>query len=506
MVDHVRPTTRNTSPDIRRPRGDWRALGAGLVAALASAMLTAGMSVVVPAGPAGAATTTLAQLAATRDKQIGVALAPDRLTDPAYRNIADSEFDHVVAEDAMTWAATESLRGSFTWSAADEIATYAATSGKALTGHALVSPTQVPAWVDEITSTDDLRAALREHISAVVGRYGDQVEYWNVLDEVFAEDGNWREDSVFQRLDNFYWMEEALYAARAAAPNAKLCVNDHGTEAIRSKATALYNLVLQYQARGVPIDCVGFQTHLAVNGVPDTLQENLQRFADLGIDVRITELDIRVPVPASPADLRAQATDYRRVFQACLAVTRCTGITVWGVTDRYSWIPDALPGQGAGLLWDEGYAKKPAYDGVTAALLDTTNPTFTSPPPTPSAPGPGPSPTVTSPAPPSGCTVTYRDITWNRGFIASIRIGNDTTSPVHGWTLTFSLGVGQRVSHGFNATVTQSGAQVTARNVGHNRTIGANGGAQSFGYQATQTGGNPAPTSFALNGRPCRTA
>jgi endo-1,4-beta-xylanase len=126
--------------------------------------------------------------------------------------------------------------------------------------------------------------------------------------------------------------------------------------------------VSDFVARGVPIDCVGFQSHLVVGQVPADLQANLQRFADLGVEVQITELDIRMPTPPSDADLQQQAGDYAEVVEVCLAVDGCSSITVWQISDRDSWIPGVFAGEGAALLFDEELNRKPAYDATLAAL------------------------------------------------------------------------------------------------------------------------------------------
>lgn len=121
-------------------------------------------------------------------------------------------------------------------------------------------------------------------------------------------------------------------------------------------------------AQGVPIDGVGFQGHFIVGQVPSDFAANMQRFANLGLDVSITELDIRMNVPPTAANLQQQASDYAYAFRACFQVARCTGVTIWGVTDRYSWVPSTFPGQGAALLFDEDYNRKPAYFAVESLL------------------------------------------------------------------------------------------------------------------------------------------
>ncbi|MEV4296693.1 endo-1,4-beta-xylanase [Microbispora rosea] len=196
-----------------------------------------------------------------------------------------------------------------------------------------------------------------------------KVYSWDVVSEAFNEDGTYR-DTIFYRTLSPGYIADALRWARQTDPHATLYLNDYNLEAIGPKSDAYHTLVMQLMAHGLPIDCVGFQGHLALRyGYPDTLQQNLQRFADLGLDVAITELDI-VYVPADEAKLATQAYCYARVTKACLAVRRCVGITIWDYTDKYSWIPAVFQGEGAALPYDQNLQPKPAYHAIRDALRD----------------------------------------------------------------------------------------------------------------------------------------
>ncbi|WP_410809546.1 GH12 family glycosyl hydrolase domain-containing protein [Micromonospora sp. 067-2] len=127
----------------------------------------------------------------------------------------------------------------------------------------------------------------------------------------------------------------------------------------------------------------------------------------------------------------------------------------------------------------------------------------TTPPPT--TPPPTTPPPTTPPPGGAGCAVKYTPNSWNSGFTADVQITNTGSSPVNGWTLTYNLPGGQRVTSAWNATVSQSGSTVTARNVSWNGTL-APGGTASFGYQGTLSGAYSSPTSFTLNGVACRAA
>ncbi|MFC6063082.1 endo-1,4-beta-xylanase [Streptomyces ochraceiscleroticus] len=330
----------------RAPRRTRSAITAAATGALAAAAALA-------FAPTAQAAETLGTAAAQSGRYFGAAVAP-HLGETDYESTLNREFSSVVAENAMKWDATEPSPGQFNFSGGDELVAYAKQRGKFVRGHTLVWHAQQPGWVQGLTG-DTLRQAMRNHITKVAGHYAGKIDSWDVVNEAFEGDGSRRQSNLQKQLGNG-WIEDAFRTARAADPKAKLCYNDYGTDGINAKSDAIYRMVQDFRARGVPIDCVGFQSHLASNSDLSTYRQNLQRFADLGVHVQITELD----VGGSGA---AQANVYRQVTQACMAVARCNGITVWGVTDKYSWRAQETP-----LLFNGNYQKKEAYGAVLAAL------------------------------------------------------------------------------------------------------------------------------------------
>ncbi|MGA4726330.1 GH12 family glycosyl hydrolase domain-containing protein [Micromonospora taraxaci] len=113
-----------------------------------------------------------------------------------------------------------------------------------------------------------------------------------------------------------------------------------------------------------------------------------------------------------------------------------------------------------------------------------------------------PPPTTPPPSGGASCAVKYTANSWGNGFTADVQVTNTGSSAINGWTLNYSLPSGQTVTNAWNATVSQSGSAVTARNVGHNGSI-APGGTASFGYQGTLNGSYSSPSSFSLNGATC---
>ncbi|GLW64097.1 beta-xylanase [Actinomadura rubrobrunea] len=454
------------------------AVAAGLLAAAAAAL---------PVSPASAAEPTLGELAAAKGRYFGSATDNPELSDAPYVSILSSEFTSITPGNAMKWESTEPQRGRFDFAKGDEIVELAQRNGQQVRGHTLVWHSQLPSWVsDGGFSAEELRSILRNHVTTVASHYKGKVVHWDVVNEPLNEDGTLR-DTVFSRTLGESYIAEALRAARAADPDAKLYINDYNIDGIGAKSDGMYRLVKSLKEQGVPLDGVGFQGHLALQyGFPSRMQENLQRFADLGLDVAITELDIRMQLPADSAKLATQAAWYSDVTKACLAVSRCVGITIWDFTDKYSWIPDVFPGEGAALPWDENLRPKPAYDALRVAL--------------------GGDPDGGEPEPPASCKVAYSvGSRWDTGFTANVTITNTGDSAINGWTLVFDLPAGQRVSQGWGAQWSQSGTTVTAENAPWNGTL-APGESTSIGFNGTHTGEDGRPTAFTLNGTSCTAA
>ncbi|AWS42501.1 endo-1,4-beta-xylanase [Streptosporangium sp. 'caverna'] len=465
MIDNAVPHGR---PQKSRS-GIRTALVIGAVGVLGAAFAVA------LSAPANAGT-TLGTSAAEKGRYFGAAVAANHLGEAQYAATLNREFNMVTPENEMKWDATEPSRGSFNYANADRIVNHAIGQGMRVRGHALAWHSQQPGWAQSLSGST-LRSAMLNHVTQVATYYRGKIHSWDVVNEAFADGGGGgRRDSNLQRTGDD-WIEAAFRAARAADPGAKLCYNDYNTDdAGAAKTRAVYNMVSDFKARGVPIDCVGFQSHFnSQSPVPGNYQQNLAQFAALGVDVQITELDIE-------GSGTAQANSYRTVVNACLAVSRCTGITVWGIPDHYSWRSGGTP-----LLFDSGYAKKPAYDAVLTALNGGTPPVT----PTPTPPvTPTPTPTVTPPPGTGGCAVTATTQTqWNNGYVIQpITVTNTRSTPITGWTVTFTLPSGHTVTGSWNATLT-GGPTVTARNAVHNGTLAPNA-ATTFGFQATRANGN----------------
>ncbi|WP_405640304.1 endo-1,4-beta-xylanase [Streptomyces sp. NBC_00019] len=429
-----------------------------LVLGMASLLAAAGVTAL--SGTADAAS-TLGTAAAEKGRYFGAAVAANHLGESAYVSTLDTEFNSVTPENEMKWDAVESTRNSFTYTSADQIVSHAQSKGMKVRGHTLVWHSQLPGWVSGLAAAD-LRTAMNNHITQVMTHYKGKIHSWDVVNEAFQDGSSGaRRSSPFQdKLGNGF-IEEAFRTARAADPAAKLCYNDYNTDGVNAKSTAVYNLVKDFKARGVPLDCVGFQSHFNSDSpVPSDYQANLQRFADLGVDVQITELDIE-------GSGTAQATSYSNVVKACLAVSRCTGITVWGVTDKYSWRASGTP-----LLFDGNYAKKAAYTAALTALGGT------------GSGGGGGS---------AACTVSYsKQEEWSDRFNGKVTITAGSAA-ISTWTTTVTLTSPQKVSSTWNGTPTwDSSGNVMTMKPNGNGSLAA-GASTSFGFTVMKNGSTAAP-------------
>ncbi|WP_308012312.1 glycoside hydrolase family 9 protein [Actinacidiphila acidipaludis] len=108
-----------------------------------------------------------------------------------------------------------------------------------------------------------------------------------------------------------------------------------------------------------------------------------------------------------------------------------------------------------------------------------------------------------TPPPAAACQVTYTvTSSWSGGFQADVKVVNQGATALNGWTVTWAFGGDQHIANAWNATVTQSGRQVTARDAGWNAAL-APGGSVDIGLTGTYSTSNAAPTSFTLNGTAC---
>jgi endo-1,4-beta-xylanase len=384
----------------------WRAL----VLVLANAAFCLGN------GAGGVPEQSLREAAQASGLLIGTAVRPTALSEPAYASTLAREFNMLEPEDALKWEVVHPQPQSFDFSQADQIVDFAARHSMKVRGHTLVWHRQNPKWLTEGKYTSgELAEILEKHIKTVVGHYRGKIFAWDVVNEAFDElhpgelrSTIWRDQPGIGAAENpaasivaniaanneprassnparsepearsskqgYSYIERCFRWAHEADPQALLFYNEAEAEVINPKSDAIYAIVRDFRQRGVPIDGVGFQMHIAhLHSDVASIAANIARFTALGVQVHITEMDVALPVDAEDnaraEDLQLQADIYRQIATACVSHPGCTAIQTWGFTDKYSWIGShSKKTQGAALPFDRNYRAKPAYEALRNAL------------------------------------------------------------------------------------------------------------------------------------------
>ncbi|MEV0380305.1 endo-1,4-beta-xylanase [Nonomuraea sp. NPDC050643] len=283
-------------------------------------------------------------------------------------------FGSLTPGNELKWDATEPREGEFTFTDGDYLVDFATSHGMQVRGHTLAWHSQTPAWVFAGASKEVLLQRLETHVRTLVTRYKGRIAAWDVVNEVVDEnqpDGLRR--SPWYEITGLDFIRTAFRVAREADPDAKLFINDYNTEFPR-KREALYDLVERLKAEGVPIDGVGHQLHLNIEHPPaSAVEATIERFATLGVDQQVTELDVSVytdfvsSYDTIPAELLVrQGHRYKELFDVFRRqADRLGSVTVWGESDDVSWLRTwPIPRLNAPLLFDDDLQAKPAYWGV----------------------------------------------------------------------------------------------------------------------------------------------
>ncbi|WP_213456014.1 endo-1,4-beta-xylanase [Rhizomonospora bruguierae] len=322
------------------------------------------------AKPPAPADRPLRTVAAATGVRIGTAVDVNALkNDALYERLVGQEFNTVTPENAMKWESVEPQRGVYTWEQADALVDYARAHDQLVRGHTLIWHNQNPSWLtDGNFSTAELRAILKEHIATQMRHFKGRIWAWDVANEVIDDSGQLRSTFWLQKLGPGY-IADAFRWAHQADPKAILFLNDYNVEGINDKSTAYYNLIKDLLKQGVPVRGFGIQGHLDVRySFPADVQANLNRFGQLGLKTALTEVDVRITLPVDATESTSQAYAYNSLLTACLLARGCISYTVWGYTDKYSWVPGVFAGQGEANLLDGNFQPKPAYDALKQTL------------------------------------------------------------------------------------------------------------------------------------------
>jgi endo-1,4-beta-xylanase len=313
---------------------------------------------------------------------IGTAVIPRDLRNSTRYDFIFHHFNAMTAGNEMKPDALQPRAGQFYWYVADDMVQTAMENDITMIGHTLVWHSQSPAWMNPSgISRDEAIENLVNHVTEVVTRYAGQVAVWDVVNEAFpssvlpspaGEPVDWRSQlrqTPWLEAIGYDYIEIAFRAAHAADPTAKLIYNDYNLNQ-PGKREAVFYMVKELLERGVPIHGIGMQGHYSLDTNPRQVEASILRFAELGINVSITELDITVPNSTGQEQLtnlqeRQQAVLYARLFlifkEHHEVIDR---VTFWGLDDATSWRAERFP-----LLFNYDLTPKLSF----FAILDPEN-------------------------------------------------------------------------------------------------------------------------------------
>jgi endo-1,4-beta-xylanase len=320
-----------------------------------------------------------ATLAGSAPFPVGAALSPKYLhKDRAYTEAAIREFNSVTAENIMKPRGLSRGRGQYHWAAADSLVAFCRQHNKQLHGHTLVWHESVPLWVKSFSGDSAAwEGILREHIRDVAAHFRGKVRSWDVVNEALSDTaGRMRNTPWRQHLGDDY-VARCFRYAREADPDVKLFYNDYSLESDPAKLAAALRLIDDFKRRGIPLDGVGLQMHIAINTPEAGIRKAMREMAGRGLLVHISELDVRINTTKdsllheTPALLAQQAEKVRQVVRAFLEEVppaQRFAITTWGVADPNSWVMNWRKQEDYPLLFDHNYKPKPAHTAFIEAV------------------------------------------------------------------------------------------------------------------------------------------
>ena len=320
---------------------------------------------------------------------------------PAELGVVAREFNALTAENCMKPMFMQPNEGEYFFKASDYCVDFAEANSMALIGHTLVWHAMTADWffkdeAGQLPGRELMLERMRTHIDTVVGRYKGRIPYWDVVNEAVLHQGagnsaKLRESPWFKAIGEDY-IELAFRHTHAVDPDAKLYYNDYNMTK-KEKVDFVLEMVSEMRGNGVPIHGVGLQGHWMLDWPSlSDIEYTLRTFADAGIPVSITELDISV-LPNVPSHSGANVTDnieyaekynpysqsipdevlqeqadrYHEIFELFLKYkSNIERVTFWGTSDAQSW-KNSYPIKGRTdypLLFDRKFNSKPAYHAL----------------------------------------------------------------------------------------------------------------------------------------------
>lgn len=314
---------------------------------------------------------TIPELAAKHKLEIGTAVGNDFYAPEGQERIKDFS-SVIVSENAMKCANIHPKQNFWNWNDVDKIVEFGQENKITVKFHTLFWHNQNASFINRMETKEEATAMMEDYIKTIMERYKGKIAYYDVVNEMFEEDGSFR-NTIWYKLMGEDYIAHALKTARAADPDAKLYLNEYNNENIgNAKADAMFNLVKKFVDEGIPIDGVGMQLHLATD-LPfdkEAIRANVKRYADIGIDVSFSEVDVRMPDRKAndENEIKKQTEIYTALVDIAKTEPNVKTFIVWGLSDKDTWVPGTFPGYGSPCIYDKAMNKKPLYQAIKDTL------------------------------------------------------------------------------------------------------------------------------------------
>ena len=273
---------------------------------------------------------------------------------------------------------------------ADEILKFAGENKIPVRGHVLVWHSQTPdwffkenfdpngAWVSKDKMTKRLENYIKTVMETLKKDYPDVEFYaWDVVNEAASDAGTIRDAGSNNEVDGqsawvkVYGDQSYIplafeFAKKYAPAGCKLFYNDYNEYSPNKQAYIISDILKPLVEKNL-IDGVGMQSHISMSyPTIDLYKSAMQQYADLGLEIQVTELDVSEK-SNEHANQLALAQRYQDVFKMYKEMkdsgVNLSAVVLWGITDSTSWIG------GYPLLFDKDYQAKPSY----YAVIDTNS-------------------------------------------------------------------------------------------------------------------------------------
>jgi endo-1,4-beta-xylanase len=283
---------------------------------------------------------------------IGAAVKP--FTTQQREELILKHFNSLTAENEMKFVEMRPSETTFYYDKADQIVNFAQENDMLVRGHTLIWHSQATTWLfkgegDEPPTREVMLDRMNNHIRTLLDYYKGKVYAWDVVNEAISDEANeyLRPTQWLDTIGEDY-IQKAFEIAHEADPDALLFYNDYSV-VDPVKRDKIYKMLKDLLDKGTPIHGIGMQAHWNINWPSaETLEETIELFASLGLEVHITELDVslydgddhEIRYTEPPADLlEKQAIKYGEVFEIFRKhKDTISSVTLWGVTDESSWL------------------------------------------------------------------------------------------------------------------------------------------------------------------------